>query len=78
MAGGATTGNDPSGEANVMALEAEGRRLRVDAGKHRVLGQFDATYRNYKRAYEIHVKLGDTDSQCNVLCGLAETISGDI
>lgn len=58
------------------SLEEEARTLRVDAGKHRLLGQFDAAYRNYKRAYELYVKLGDTDAQCNVLCSLAETTPG--
>jgi hypothetical protein len=73
MAGQATAETDLAVAANVMVLEEEGRKLRVDAGKHRILGQFDAAYRNYKRAYELYVKLGDKDAQCNVLCSLAET-----
>ena len=54
-------------------LEEKARTLRVEAGKHRIFGRFDAAYRNYKRAYKLYVKLGDKDAQCNVLCSLAET-----
>jgi hypothetical protein len=54
-------------------LEKEGRRLRKDAINDRLLGQFDAAYTKYKRAYKLYVKLGDKDTQCNVLCSLAET-----
>ncbi len=54
-------------------LEEEARRLRVEAGKDRILGQFDAAYIKYKRAYELYITQGDKDTQCNVLCSLAET-----
>jgi len=64
MAGQATAETD---------LEAEAKTLRVDAMRYRQLGQFDAAYANYKRAYELYLKLGDKDAQCNVLCSLAET-----
>lgn len=53
--------------------EEEARKLRVDAGKDRILGQFDAAHMKYKRAYELYVTLGDKDAQCNVLCSLTET-----
>lgn len=57
--------------------EEVAKGLRIDAGKLRILGQFDAAYENYKRAYALYEKLGDTDAQCNVLCSLAETARRD-
>lgn len=73
MAGQATAETDLAVAANVKVLEEEARTLRVEAGKHRILGQFDAAYANYKRAYKLYLKLDDKDAQCNVLCSLAET-----
>lgn len=73
MAGLATAETYLPFATNVKALEAKAKTLRVDAGKRRMLGQFDAAYVNYKRAYELYLKLADKDAQCNVLCSLAET-----
>ena len=61
------------GQKSLDSLDEEAKKLRVDAGKDRILGQFDAAYTKYKRAYELYVKIGDKDAQCNVLCSLAET-----
>lgn len=59
------------------SLAQEGKALRSDALKYLAFGNYDAAYQNYKRAYPIYVKLGDQDSQCAVLCSLAETTPRD-
>jgi len=53
--------------------EEDARRLRQEAGKARIMGQFDAAYKMYKRALPVYERVGDVDAQCNVLCSLAET-----
>lgn len=58
-------------------VEEYAKRLRVEAVKLRMFGQFNAAYKNYKRAYTLYVKIGDTDAQCNVLCSLAECSLGN-
>lgn len=61
----------PFHSKRTMAEDAQ--MLRADAGKDRLLGQFDAAYRKYRRAYDLYIKSGDADAQCSVLCSLAET-----
>ncbi|MFA5032733.1 MAG: hypothetical protein WC614_06920 [bacterium] len=62
--------------------EEYAKRLRIEAGKLRVLSQFNEGMKNtmldeaaekYKEAYAIYVRLGKIDDQCNVLCSLVET-----
>ncbi|MCP4677647.1 MAG: hypothetical protein GY854_19450 [Deltaproteobacteria bacterium] len=53
--------------------EEDARRLRTEALKARMFGQFDVAYKLYKRALPVYERVGDVDAQCSVLCGLAET-----
>jgi hypothetical protein len=53
--------------------EEKAIKLRSEAGKLRMFGQFDEALEKYKRAYKIYKKLGNIDSQCNVLCSIVES-----
>lgn len=54
-------------------VQEKGKELRKAAMKDRILGQFNAANQKYKKAEAAYEKLGDVDSQCNVLCSRAET-----
>jgi hypothetical protein len=57
--------------------EEDARILRIEAGRLRILGNLDAAYKKYKRAYAVYERCGDIDAQCSVLCSLAETTASN-
>ncbi len=53
--------------------EEKAKKLRAEAGRLRIVGEFDEAFKRYKRAYSLYEKHGDIDAQLNVLCSLVET-----
>lgn len=54
-------------------IHYKGKRLREEALKYRLMGNFDQAYSNYWEAFRLYHKIGSKDDLCNVLCSLAET-----